>query len=226
MNAIPWYQSRVYIGAVVAIISQIIVLLGKQDVVPVDAISTNVEAAFQLIALVATGYAAWKRQRAVEQPLTLTKTGAEKLNQGFTTLPLLVSLTVCAALAMGLVSGCATPPHRVISVACTPGTTYSVERCVKGIAETWEAYQVRAEVIVADPLTAADVKKAVQEAEAASRPVVVDTLKAGAVYAEIKQQLAAGETTAEQLAIANANLEAWVAKALPLVRTFGRKLDR
>lgn len=227
MNAIPWYQSRVYIGAVVAIISQIVVLLGKQDVVPVEAISTNVEAAFQLIALVATGYAAWKRQRAVEQPLTLTKTGAEKLNQsGFARFPLIVVLALGAAFAMSFMSGCATPPHQVISVACTPGTTYSVERCVKGIAETWEAYQVRAEVIVADPLTPADVKKAVQEAEAASRPVVVDTLKAGAVYAEIKQQLAAGETSAEQLAIANANLEAWVAKALPLVRNFGQKLQR
>lgn len=143
--------------------------------------------------------------------------------KGFARISLLAILAVVAALAL---SGCQTPPHKVIEVACTAGTKYSVERCVKGMAETWEAYQIRAELIVADPLTPSEVKQGVQKAEAASRQVVVDTLNAGAVYADIKQQLATGTTTAEQLAIANANLEAWVAKALPLIQSFGRKLER
>lgn len=224
MNPIPWYQSRVYIGAVVAIISQLVVLLGKQDVIPVESISTNVEAAFQLIALIATGYAAWKRQRSVEQPLTLTKASAEKLSQGGFANPW--ALLIVAVIAVATLSACVTPPHRVIEVACTPGTKYSVERCVKGIAETWEAYQKRAEIIVADPLTPADVKSGVQKAEAASRPVIVDMLLAGAVYAQVKADLAKGTTQAEQLVIANAKLEEWVAKALPLVRSFGDKLGR
>ncbi|HEY0684775.1 MAG TPA: hypothetical protein VGD45_20730 [Steroidobacter sp.] len=143
--------------------------------------------------------------------------------KGFARISLLVTLAVLTMLALG---ACQTPPHKVIEVACTPGTKYSVERCVKGIGETWEVYQIRAEVIVADPLTPADVKRGVQQAEAASRPVVRDTLLAGAEYAEIKQQVAAGTTEAERLTIANANLEAWVAKALPLVQSFGRKLGR
>lgn len=142
---------------------------------------------------------------------------------GFARVALLIVLAVVTAL---MLSACQTPPHKVIEVACTPGTKYSVERCVKGIAETWETYQVRAEIVVADPLTPPDVKTGVQRAEAVSRPVVVDTLNAGAVYADIKQQVAAGATTAEQLAIANANLEQWVAQALPLIRSFGAKLER
>lgn len=142
---------------------------------------------------------------------------------GFARITLLLAI---AAMALVGLAACQTPPNKVIETACTPGTRYSVERCVKGIAETWETYQVRAEIIVADPLTPADVKAGVQRAEAASRPVVVDTLKAGAVYAEIKQQVAAGQAEAERLAIANANLEQWVAKALPLIRSFGDKLGR
>jgi len=129
------------------------------------------------------------------------------------------------AIVLLSLTACATPPHKVIETACTPGTRYSVERCVAGIAETWETYQIRAEIIVADPLTPADVKSSVQRAEAASRPVVVDMLNAGAVYADVKQQLAAGETEAEKLVIANQNLQQWVAKALPLVRHFGQQLD-
>lgn len=135
---------------------------------------------------------------------------------GFARIGLLLLIGLLALVGL---SACTTPPHKVVETACTPGTKYSIERCVKGIAETWETYQVRAEFIVADPLTPADVKAGVQRAEAASRPVIVDTLEAGAVYAEIKQQLAAGETTAEQLVIANAKLEMWVAQALPRAPT-------
>lgn len=146
--------------------------------------------------------------------------------QGGFARPLMLAILLAVSVPLLLLSACQTPPHKVIETACTPGTKYSVERCTKGIAETWETYQKRAEIIVADPLTPADVKTSVQQAEAASRPVVVDTLMAGATYAEIKQQVAAGQTEAEKLAIANANLEQWVAKALPLVRNFGRQLDR
>lgn len=155
-----------------------------------------------------------------------TALNAPPPSQGGFARPLMLALLLAVAVPVLMLSACQTPPHKVIDTACTPGTRYSVERCVKGIAETWEVYQIRAEIIVADPLTPADVKAGVQRAEAASRPVVVDTLKAGAVYADIKQQVAAGQTDAERLAIANANLERWVAKALPLVRNFGRQLDR
>lgn len=144
--------------------------------------------------------------------------------KGFARLSLLAVLAVFAVMAV--LSGCTTSPHKVIEVACTSGTKYSVERCVKGIAETWETYQRRAEAIAVDPLTPADVKRGVQEAEAASRPVIVDMLRAGAFYAKVKADLAAGKTEAEQLAIANAKLEDWVAQALPLVRSFGDQLVR
>lgn len=137
MNAIPWYQSRVYIGAVVAIISQIIVLLGKQDVVPVEAISTNVEAAFQLIALVATGYAAWKRQRAVEQPLTLTKTGAEKFNQGGFARPLMLAVLLAIAVPIAAyLPGCTSIPVQQMSIDQRIKAAYDTHTLVTQTVDT------------------------------------------------------------------------------------------
>lgn len=224
MNAIPWYQSRVYIGAVVAIISQIVVLLGKQDAIPIESISTNVEAAFQLIALLATGYAAWKRQRSSEQPLTLTKAGALNKNQAGFARPLVFAMLLAIAMSsLLMLSACQTLPHKVVQVACDPAT-YTAERCAKGIAETWEVYQVRAEEIVLDSATPAEVKAGVQKAEAATRPAVVEMLKSAAAYKRIKDQIAAGATTDEQLLIANANLEEWVKVALPRIDAMGDAL--
>lgn len=83
MNAIPWYQSPVMVSAVVAIISQALVLVGKQDLFPVEMITAKVEALFQIIALAATLWAAWKRKSSDIQPLTLNAAGAAKKQGGF-----------------------------------------------------------------------------------------------------------------------------------------------
>lgn len=106
MNAIPWYQSPVMVSAVVAIISQALVLIGKQDLFPVDAITAKVEAVFQIIALGATLWAAWKRKSSDIQPLTLNAAGAAKRSGGFVRawmlglvlalgIPVLLSLSAC-----------------------------------------------------------------------------------------------------------------------------------
>lgn len=106
MNAIPWYQSSVMVSAVVAIISQALVLIGKQDLFPVDAITAKVEALFQIIALGATLWAAWKRKSSDIQPLTLNAAGAAKRSGGFVRawmlglimalgIPMLLSLSAC-----------------------------------------------------------------------------------------------------------------------------------
>lgn len=142
---------------------------------------------------------------------------------GFARIAMLVLLAIGAAV---LLSGCTTTPVDVIQTACTRGTTYTAERCAKGVGETYEVYQKRAADIVANPAAPAEVKEAVKAAESLASDVVVKTLKAGAFYAEVKQQLAAGLTTEEQVAIANASLEAWVAKAIPLIRSFGDALGR
>lgn len=80
MNAIPWYKSPVYIGIVTSIISQIVVLIGRQDAFPVEAINGYVEAVFQVVALVALAVAEIKRRTSTIQPIAATKAGAEAKN--------------------------------------------------------------------------------------------------------------------------------------------------
>lgn len=142
---------------------------------------------------------------------------------GYARVAMLVFLT---AIAAAVLNACTTTPVDVIKTACTPGTQYTAERCAKGVGETYEVYQKRAAEVVANPSTPADVKEAVRAAESLASGVVVKTLRAGAFYAEVKQQLAAGQTTEEKVALANASLEAWVAKAVPLIRSFGDALGR
>lgn len=122
------------------------------------------------------------------------------------------------------VGACTTPPTKVIQTACTRNTQYSTERCAKGIAETYEVYQKRAEGLALAPTTPEDVRKAVKKADAAATPVMVELLKSTSLYATIKLQLGQG-TTAEQLAVANANLESWIARALPLIDSFRKALN-
>lgn len=121
--------------------------------------------------------------------------------------------------------GCTTTPNKPIQTACsTSAANYAVERCAKAIAETWEVYQKRAEDITSDITVPADVKGAVQRAEATTRPAIISLLRADAAYITIKAQLAEGQTEADKLAIANQNLAQWVATALPLITDFGKAL--
>lgn len=71
MNSLVWYKSPVYVSAVVSLITGALVLINKQDVVPVEIVTKSVEDVFSLIAAGAAAYAAWKRQKSDVQPLTL-----------------------------------------------------------------------------------------------------------------------------------------------------------
>lgn len=81
MDAIPWYQSKVYIGALVTLLSSLASLAPKlfiaMGLATPDAITTFVNAAFQIIAVVAGMYTLVKRKNSPIQPLTLTKAAAE-----------------------------------------------------------------------------------------------------------------------------------------------------
>jgi hypothetical protein len=136
--------------------------------------------------------------------------------------PLLLALLFAIA-TVGLLSACQTPPNKVVRVACDP-SAYTAERCAKGIAETWEVYQRRAEEIVTDPATPDDVKQPVKRAEAYTRPAIVELLKSAAAYKRIKDELAAGATDEEKLRIADAKLEEWVRVALPRIDAMGNAL--
>jgi len=77
MDAMVWWRSPVFVGAIVSVISQILALSGLAEDIPSEDLSKIVDGSLQVIALAAAGYAAWKRQRSLIQPLTLTKGNAE-----------------------------------------------------------------------------------------------------------------------------------------------------
>lgn len=225
MNALPWYRSPVFVGAVVSIISQLLVLIGKQDLIPVDVLTRNVEAFFQIVALGAGLYSAWKRKTSDIQPLTVSKKAADEKNSqaGFARVTLLSLIAITASL-MAL-SACVTTPVDVIQVACKD-MKFNPDRCAMGIAETWEVYQKRAEELVTDSSTPVEVKQKIQSTERASRPIIVGLLKSAAEYSDIHDEFsAAGTTTAEQKMIfATNNLSEWVNRALPVLKEFGAAL--
>jgi hypothetical protein len=84
--AIPWYKSPVMIGVAVSVISQAVVLFPKAALLlgltSPAVITTTVESLFQLIAIGAAGFSAYKRTASPIQPLTMTKSGATVANQG------------------------------------------------------------------------------------------------------------------------------------------------
>jgi len=81
VNAIPWYQSKVMIGAVVTVVSTLLGLTPKfasaLGLTSPGAIQTAVDSVFQVIALIAGLYTAVTRQASPIQPLTLTQKAAD-----------------------------------------------------------------------------------------------------------------------------------------------------
>lgn len=79
-SAIPWYQSPVYIGAVVTVVSSLLSVAPKLatelGLTSSDAISHLVDTVFGFVALLAGSYTAWKRANSSVQPITMTKAGA------------------------------------------------------------------------------------------------------------------------------------------------------
>lgn len=167
MNPIPWYESRVFIGAVVAILSQLVVLLGKQDVIPVEAISQKVEAVFQIIALAATLYAAVKRKTSDIQPLTLTKRSAEdqSTKQGGFVRPLMLALLVAFSVPMISMVGCSAT-RQAYQNADTPSDYALV------VLEQYDAILQEANRLKAEGKLTGSTLAAVQAADLKAQPFV------------------------------------------------------
>jgi uncharacterized protein YwbE len=136
--------------------------------------------------------------------------------EGFARVSLLIALLTTFVLPLLMITACVTSPAKVVEVACADAQSVP-ERCAKGIAETWEVYQKRAEDIVTDASTPIEVKQGIQQTERVTRPVVIEMLRSAALYKGMKVQLAAGATTEDKVRIANENLAEWVSKALPQI---------
>jgi hypothetical protein len=77
MDPIPWYRSPVYVSTWAQIISLIVVSLGLQKLVPIDAINGYVQAFFVIAGLIAGGIAERKRRKSLVQPLMASKASAD-----------------------------------------------------------------------------------------------------------------------------------------------------
>lgn len=70
MEKIKWYQSTTLRALLVALVSQVIVWAGIAENLPEGSAVMAVDALLQVIAIAATGYAAWARARRVNPPIT------------------------------------------------------------------------------------------------------------------------------------------------------------
>lgn len=188
MNAIPWYQSPVMVSAVVAIISQLLVLVGKQDLVPIDVITAKVEAFFQIVALGATLWAAWKRKSSPIQPLTVTKAGAEKRQGGFARAGMLGLLLAVSA---PLVLSACVQTTRAYRNADTPSDYALV------LLEQYDAVLVEANRLKASGRLSTETLNAIRAADLKAQPFV-DTIR------PLQQAYEASRSSADAAALQSA----------------------
>lgn len=70
MEKIEWYQSTTLRALLVAFVSQVVVWTGIAESLPEGGAVLAVDAFLQVVAIVATGYAAWARARRANPPIT------------------------------------------------------------------------------------------------------------------------------------------------------------
>lgn len=209
LPAIPWYRSPVLIGAVVSVISQLIVLgepLGLRLNWTSEEITTGVSAVFQVIALAAAGFAAWKRYRSPAQPVTLTAAKAEERNEspddqaGFARVSLL--LTLCVVTIGGLVvSGCS-GTRAAYRAADTPEAHAFV------LTEHYAALVKQAADLAERPSTPAEVVRTLQRADRAAQPAIaaLRPLRDAYLAASTAENQAALQAAVDRAVIAVADL--------------------
>jgi hypothetical protein len=106
VEPIKWYQSTTLRALLVAAVSQLIVFAGIAEQLPDGTSTLLVDAALQVVALVATGYAAWARARRVNPPIAGSQAAASK--EGGFARPLMLAALLAVAMPVALVApGCA-----------------------------------------------------------------------------------------------------------------------
>lgn len=108
-DAIPWYQSPVMRAAIASVVSQLLAAFNVADLIPVDNVALFVDSGLQVFAILAAGWAAFKRARSNVQPVTLTGAAAVRKNAGgFIRASMLGVLLAISAIAVTTVplAGC------------------------------------------------------------------------------------------------------------------------
>lgn len=151
------------------------------------------------------------RQMLVQQELTNARdVGGSPLRSHW------VAALFAMLVAFAFVGGCTTTPAHVVQVGCASGS-YQVERCADTLARVYHIYQQRALELVQDAQVPADVKEEIKEADAEATPVMRELIASTKQYMDIREALEEGATEEEKLAIANRELESWIAEAVPRI---------
>jgi len=90
---------------------------------------------------------------------------------------------------------------------------------------TFVIFEEKAAELVDSGVLSDDVALAIIEADERAKGVADSLLDATWEFIRIRNQLAAGETTQEQLDIAVANLDAWINRAVPLINGLGTAVE-
>lgn len=215
--AIPWYQSPVMVATVVSILSQVLVLVGKADLVPADVLTQKVEAIFQIVAIVSIGWAAFKRWRSSVQPLALTQAAADVKTQKMQSHPVVAVVVFLLTLfAVSQLTACA-------SMAI--GHAKTNQQKAAALLGDFGIYQRASLRIGEDQTVPVEVRRKVLEAQVAAKPVADKLDDALTEYRHIEGDLSAGTTRDEKLRIAAANLSSWIQQLTPLVRSLRETVE-
>ena len=224
MNTIPWYKSNTLRALVIALLVQVVTWIGLTDNVSNEEVAENVDRVLAVIEFLALAWAAWARLKQPTPPITeaaAQKMQAMQLESARTDAGVLRSHWLVAAFVAVVVAagtfGCTTTPTEVVRVGCAGGTAYKVERCADTLARVYNIYQTRALEITQDAQVPTDVKEKIRKADAEATPVVRELIASSKQYMDVRDALQGGTTEDEKLRIANANLERWIAQAVPRI---------
>lgn len=205
MDSIPWYQSKVLRGLLVAVVSYLLTLLGITDRLP-DA-GVYVDNTLKLVEFAALAYSAWHRIHSPTPPIEGSKLSNEAKLKSHP-LAALVCLFALVPILGTTLSGCA-------ALGLTSDQT--PDQRAAALLGDFTLYQKASLQIGSDETVVPEVRKRALDAAIAAKPAADQLDTALREYRQIKRQLDAGQSTDQKLAIAAVNLQNWIQQVLPLV---------
>lgn len=205
MDAIPWYKSPVFAGALVSVLTNLLAITGLAERFAEVDVAKIVDFCLQVVGVLAAGYAALKRWRSTLQPLAITAGSANAKG-----LPKCHPATVMIGLAIAF----------AMLPACTTlgvKAAETNEQRAAALLGDFNIFQQAALKIGSDTTVPAEVRRRVLDAPIALKPAVDELDTALREYRAVALELSRGATDDEKLRIASANLVRWITDITPQI---------
>lgn len=218
MENLPWYKSAILRQQIVQMLVAATALIGvNTETIDLDATVASIFAGIAAVIAIWTFIT-----RLVKPAPNLTAAAQNKEDQlrasgqlppqrGFfrpSGAVLAFVISALAALAVGTMSGCAANPHR---------TAQTAEQEADALYGELVIAKEQGARILQDETVSDQVKRPIAEAIVKAKPVTDGFQDALILYSDVKIAVAAGTTSAEELAIVNRDLAGWIARAQPLL---------